>query len=107
MSIHREPGWRTVGTVVQSVAEKGRVILTIALDQDDVGLDAHEVNGDAIVGDYTLGSVLARHVAPRFNGKQIHGYVQVTVWADNWAPGVAEATAPQFANQPFKVRVNS
>jgi hypothetical protein len=104
VSIHREPEWRTVGTVVRSLPDKGQIILTMALDQGDMSLHAHEVNGDAVIGDYTLGSVLGRRVAPRFKGHRIRGCVEITVWGDDWAPGVAEATAPQFLDQPFKVR---
>jgi hypothetical protein len=100
--MQRTTEWRTVGTVVESDAVNGQIVVMIALDQGDDGLHAHEVNREAAIGDFRLGDPLGVEVAPRFKGHQIRGYVQIVVHGA-WAPGVAEANAARFRNQPFKV----
>lgn len=101
--MQRTTEWRTVGTVVKSEAENGQIVVTIALDQGADGLHAHEVNREAAIGDFRLGDPLGVEVAPRVKGHQIRGYVEIVVYGEPWVPGVAEANAAQFRNQPFKV----
>jgi len=67
----RTTNWRTVGTVVKSVAVNEQIVITIALDCDNQGLNAHEVNRDAAIGDFRLGDPLGVEVAPQFHGHQI------------------------------------
>ena len=101
--MQKMPEWRTVGTVVRAEAINEQIIVTIALDKDDVGLAAAEVNSDATIGDFRLGGPLGVQVAPRFNGHQIRGYVEIVVYGDGWTRGVAEANASRFVDQLFRV----